>query len=90
MFSRIMLRKPTLAQTWNHARRDRETGIPTYDGTLTQHPTYEEVETWAILAGYDPIHYATAWTHLRDDTRDPERHESTGHNEGTGSSCPDR
>lgn len=59
--SRFFLRKPTIAQTWQRVQRDRETGILTHAGTLSQTPTREEVETWAMLAGYDPIRYATAW-----------------------------
>ncbi len=64
MLSRIFLRKPTVAQVRLRVQRDRETGIPNRYGALTRQPTREEVETWAILAGYDSVCYTTLWVYL--------------------------
>ncbi|HEY7122363.1 MAG TPA: hypothetical protein VH540_00300 [Ktedonobacterales bacterium] len=68
MLSRLVLRKPTLDQTWNRVRRDRQTGIPGRLTVLTKAPTREELETWAIQAGYDPIRYLTAWVCQAEET----------------------
>lgn len=67
MLSRIALRKPTVQQTWQRVRRDRETGIPGRLMTLTKHPTREELESWAIQIGHNPICYLTAWVCLTEE-----------------------
>jgi hypothetical protein len=61
MPSWIVLRKPTIDQTWQRVRRDRQTGIPGRMMCMTTEPTREELETWAIQIGYHPVWYLTAW-----------------------------
>jgi hypothetical protein len=71
MVSRLVLRKPTIDQIWNRVRWDQELGIPGRLKGLTREPSREELETWAIQAGYDPVHYITAWVCQAEDARCP-------------------
>jgi len=64
VLSRMVLRKPTVAQTWNRVRRDHQTGIPGVEMSLTTEPTREELEAWAMQSGFDPVCYSTAWVSL--------------------------
>ncbi len=67
MLSWSVLCKSTTDRTWNRVRRDRETGIPGWLTALTKEPTSEELETWAIQIGFDPVRYITAWVCLAEE-----------------------
>jgi hypothetical protein len=64
MLSWSVLCKPTTERIWNRVRRDRETEIPGRLMALTKEPTREELETWAIQIGFDPVRYIMAWVCL--------------------------
>jgi hypothetical protein len=64
-----VLRKPTIDQTWQRVRRDRQTGIPGRGMHLTTEPTREELETWAIQIGYHPVWYLTVWVCQAEEAR---------------------
>ncbi len=67
MLSWSVLCKPTTERIWNRVRRDRETGIPGRLMALTEEPTREELETWAIQIGFDPVRYIMAWVCLAEE-----------------------
>src|SRR5262249_39447563 len=69
--SRLVLRKPTIKGTWNRVWWDRQTGIPGGLRGLTREPTREELETWALQIGFDPVRYITAWVCQAEEVRCP-------------------
>lgn len=57
-------------------KRDQELGILDRFGHPTREPNREDLEAWAVLVGYDPVRYMTAWVYQASSASPTARKES--------------